>query len=318
MSRQPSVFGGANSMIGAAALESIRPTLRRRYDSVEFDSAGPVQEDWNDPAAKPSLTEAAAKPSLTEAPPTRESPPLADSVPPPRMPPRQSGTVPAAPAKPAFGVETIRLKPASAAGRLGPGRMEGGIEPGDPASDARPAPRRDDGPVRNRIDVRQIPVDVRPAAGGPASVTARRFAQQGISDFRSPDVQAEAIESHPAPAAALQRAVSKQAAVSGTPVFEAEQARHPGQEPKPHDTYLDALSSLLSSAHRQRMPQDQTARTRHTPDREPATRASPPQVHIGTLEIRIDAPAPAKAPPARAPLPSAGPGIVSRLRLRSL
>ena len=314
MDRQLSSLGGANTMIGAAALESIRPVRQPRFDPFMFENAHQFQEAAPDPAAGHSQTEPPAG---------RETAmPLGSFIPPDtpsNRPPRQSGGVPAASDMPVPGIEARVFKSAS------PG--SGGAEQIIPAAEA---PRPGGAPARYRSDAPKTPADAEPLSAAPVAEPERslpldnarnpsRSASHAGVMFPGQAVAIDAPTAKAAPVMVLPPAGSRQtAAVSEPPEIDAEPPSRAGKAPNQHVSSLEALSALLNLAQRKPALGDVSARPRELPAHGAGMRASPPQVHIGTLEIRIEAPAPAKAAPARAPLPSSGPGIVSRLHLRSL
>ncbi len=312
MHRQPSILRSANTMIGAAALESIRPVRQPKFDSFMFDPPRPVQEAAPDPAAGRSEAETQAGPDAAT---------LLGGFAPPEMasnrPPQQSGGIPAATDTPDPGNETRVYKSAAPAS---------GTEQISPEAEA---PRPGVAPVRYWSDAPKPPADPDLVSDAAAKEPERILPPDSPSRSASHrnvmfPVQANAIVAQlvkAAPDIVSPSAGSKQmaaAAVSAPPVIEAAPPRPTGKAPNQKASSLEALSTLLNTAQSKPAVQDLSARPRDMPARDPTMRASAPQVHIGTLEIRIEGPAPAKAPPVRSPLPPSGPGIVSRLRLRSL
>ena len=319
MDRRLSILGSANTMIGAAALESIRPVRQPKFDSLMLENPRPVQGAAPDPAAARIQAEAPA--SLATA-------MTLGSFTPPDMPsnrpPRRSGGIPAAADMPDPGNETTVFKSTSPdSGRAGQI---------NPAAEASPDPRPGGAPYTNWIDGPNASSGAELASAATAKQPGRKrppdnprnpSGSASHSDVMFPR-QANAIDAQLAKAApdmVSPPAGSKKiaaAAVSAPPVIEAEPPRRASNAPIQHASSLEALSALLNSAQRKPAMRDLSPRPQDIPAHGAGMRASPPQVHIGTLEIRIEAPVPAKAASARAPLPSSGPGIVSRLRLRSL
>ena len=315
MHRQPSILRSANTMIGAAALESIRPVRQPKFDSFMFDPPRPVQEAAPDPAAGRSEAETQAGPEAAvradgSAPPARQT----------ARPPRQSGGAPAATGLPNPGNETRVYKSAAPAS---------GTEQISPETEAS---RPGVAPVRYRSDAPKTPAEAEPVSAAAVKEPERILPPGGARPPRSAAPypggmfpgQAEAIDAplgKAAPAMNSAPAGSKQttaAAVPDPPEIENVPSHRAGRTPNQHASSLEALSALLNSAQGKPAVRDVSVRPRDMPAFGAGSKASAPQVHIGTLEIRIEGPAPAKAPPARAPLPPSGPSIVSRLRLRSL